>query len=54
MFLNRVKERIRKEEKKKLGDSIPLGESTLALALVIPGLPSCCDTMIGRFFGATR
>ena len=27
---------------KKLGDSIPMGESTLALALVIPGLPSYC------------
>ncbi|MEL6673782.1 MAG: hypothetical protein AAFR61_16370 [Bacteroidota bacterium] len=35
-----------KYRQKKTRGLIPWGESTLALALVIPGLPSCCDTSI--------
>jgi hypothetical protein len=36
------------DDKKKLGDSNAMRESTLALALVIPGLPSCYDTILAR------
>jgi len=39
-----------KTTKKTRGLKSHWDESTLALALVIPGLPSCYDTMIGRIF----